>query len=523
MRAILWVPAALLALGAAPALASVGVQEGAAHAEIASDGAPVDVAYSGLETPAQTGDDRLAVVGGIRSVGAGADAPIAPVEEHVELADPELQQPGFVLADEVLGAAYGASPAVPERARVWFAPEGIYLHWDLAPTASLRRPPIASNDSAGPLLWPRDDNTTGLESTAGYDYESVYLHPGLQNGTGAYVDEALWAAGFCWVPDYTEQLLGQPCVSTRMLPIPLGAARSVVPSADVSFHVERLGLYLLVGGDGADSPRSAAGLGAQDASADGAAGLAGIDFPAGGVTLPGSDAGFGAAASALQGNEASGDSGMIDGLVAALPALFRIAVALPPAWYLYHRLERGEILRNPKRASILAQVQAQPGISQQELARALGMQHTLVDYHTRHLVNHGIVTQRRIGGNKCFFPGTVRGNTADVLRNLLQRGRTRDVLEDVAANPRTTLSALAGRVGMTVSSAHWHIARLQGFGLIASAREGRMVRLSVPPEQLAAACDVLPALTLQPAPVQAAEPSLTSEDEEATPMLLPPP
>lgn len=274
----------------------------------------------------------------------------------------------------------------------------------------------------------------------------------------------------------------QRCVTRELLPQPWAALKTSIPNATLTFHVHRFDGAL----GNASTNASSAPLG-HPATVDavhGAPGTvpasqgAGLDRPTdvGGLAEGTSPPAVQPAADsegALRAPAVSQWALVAGPVLSAFVALAAIPIL---AWLLYHRLRREEVFGHPRRAAIVEVVRQRPGLSEREVAAALEMPHSLVDYHARHLANHGALRIRRVAGGKYLFPaGEERAK--DHLAPLIRRGRTRCVLEAICEEPGMTLSALAARVGMSVSSAHWHVGRLQAEGLVASVREGREVRL----------------------------------------------
>ncbi len=147
----------------------------------------------------------------------------------------------------------------------------------------------------------------------------------------------------------------------------------------------------------------------------------------------------------------------------------RLLLLLP----LYSKLERESLLENPARRRILALVEAQPGVRYQQVVRALGRGHGLVDSHLCRLVQAKLVRAHRAAGRVHYF--LPRDATSDRLaRYTSASGPTAQrVLEQVENNSPISSGALAAQLGLARSTVHAHVSRLTRAGLVLSAREGR--------------------------------------------------
>lgn len=69
-----------------------------------------------------------------------------------------------------------------------------------------------------------------------------------------------------------------------------------------------------------------------------------------------------------------------------------------------HRLSLEEAIRHPRRAAILTAVAENPGIQFRELAAALGVSKTPIDYHTHRLIRSGLLRDEKRGQDRHFYP-----------------------------------------------------------------------------------------------------------------------
>jgi predicted transcriptional regulator len=152
-----------------------------------------------------------------------------------------------------------------------------------------------------------------------------------------------------------------------------------------------------------------------------------------------------------------------------------LAAALP-VWALYRRTMPSGAMHHPVREEIVRRVRERPGIHESQLARDMGLGHTHVQYHLRVLTDAGVVEVRRFGGLKCIFELGRHSQTEKALA-MSDRGRTKDLLAIVAAEPGIAQRGLAKKLGMSDSSVKWHLQRLEGAGLVSTERARGMKRV----------------------------------------------
>lgn len=72
------------------------------------------------------------------------------------------------------------------------------------------------------------------------------------------------------------------------------------------------------------------------------------------------------------------------------------------------RLEPEQALQHPRRAEILRQVTANPGLHLSELARRLGCRTSPVGHHITVMKRSGLVDSRKVDGFLRFYPIEVK-------------------------------------------------------------------------------------------------------------------
>lgn len=153
---------------------------------------------------------------------------------------------------------------------------------------------------------------------------------------------------------------------------------------------------------------------------------------------------------------------------------------------LFSRLSPDAIAGHPTRQAILDAVAAQPGIHFQALCRTLGKGRGVVGHHLGKLVDGGRIVAHRQGGFVCYV---VKGQGAGhaVSAAALKAEGAQRLLRELATRPGLSGLELAAATGLSPSTVHYHLRRLESAGLVASMARGRSRALHATPEGLRAA------------------------------------
>lgn len=134
---------------------------------------------------------------------------------------------------------------------------------------------------------------------------------------------------------------------------------------------------------------------------------------------------------------------------------------------LFSRIEDGKVLEHPTRRRIHDAIASEPGIHFQALSRKADIGRGALEHHLRKLAAAGIVTVRRAPGFTCYFlKGTIDRHLLHAAPALRTEG-SRAVLQAVAANPGASSRDLAAALGISPSTASYHLKRLELAGLVA--------------------------------------------------------
>lgn len=166
---------------------------------------------------------------------------------------------------------------------------------------------------------------------------------------------------------------------------------------------------------------------------------------------------------------AVGAGGVAVAGVAAIPFLRREwwrYLAAVPFVGLYTRLRKSELLDHATRERVHALIQARPGIHYSALKEETRLNTGALVHHLRTLERHGLVTSRREGPLRCFYPVGARLPPPPVRLSAVQQ-RILDILEEGPMSQR----ALGERLGMTQQGVSYQIRTLERKGCLVLERE----------------------------------------------------
>ncbi|MEK6976195.1 MAG: winged helix-turn-helix transcriptional regulator [Candidatus Thermoplasmatota archaeon] len=132
---------------------------------------------------------------------------------------------------------------------------------------------------------------------------------------------------------------------------------------------------------------------------------------------------------------------------------------------LFSRVTGTELLEHPQRQKLLGCIEAQPGIHLKELARQTGLAWGQTQHHMAKLVSSGAVIAKPSAGYTCYF---AKGQDRHVMAAaaVLKADGARRLLATVAATTGLSMGQLSRSVGLTESTAHYHLKRLESAGLV---------------------------------------------------------
>ena len=151
--------------------------------------------------------------------------------------------------------------------------------------------------------------------------------------------------------------------------------------------------------------------------------------------------------------------------------------------YLGYRTSRHP-LDNKKRSRIYACIRDHPGIASAEIARITGINRGTIRYHLSRLREAGQISVVHLeGGMGCFRNGDYDKTEKAVCLHL-QNGTRRQIFALLLEKPGIAQSEIAEIVGISRSTAAWHLRRLAADGLVEANRDGRAVCYALTSEAL---------------------------------------
>jgi predicted transcriptional regulator len=144
---------------------------------------------------------------------------------------------------------------------------------------------------------------------------------------------------------------------------------------------------------------------------------------------------------------------------------------------LFSRVTGPKLLEHPARARLVQLVQAEPGVHFQDLVRRSGLPNGTAVHHLHKLADAGLVAARPLGRYTCYFPGPSPDRASLAAAPVTRSDGARRILAELTANPGLSGTDLAVRLGLQASTVTYHVKRLQEAGLVAAARDGRVIRL----------------------------------------------
>jgi predicted transcriptional regulator len=443
-----------------------GTLVGDAGFDISVDGPAAGVAFDDAGTLAP-GDDTATLSEGVQEVRVTWDNAPFDLSAEAGLRGARVEHGFTSLAAEAIEAAFAALPADARLVAVYLGPAGADLEQGSgAPWPVLGGTYLVGGDKPA-MVWP----SLWWDMGWGFDDKGLLLPDAVDEGSGNTLGHQFHTlrivcqgvtvhADFevpgCFAAEATAaSLLPELLLHTELQDASLNLARA---SGD-AVALPRDGATFVTtphAGDSVSEHVVPTGEPALALHGDAPAALAPASMP---EPLP---------AVAGGPSRMAGASPVIVSTMVPL-ALAVLAGLAPLAWALYRRILPNRALAHPVRELILERVRAQPGIHESDLARAVGLRHNHVQYHVRVLEDVGVLETRHFGGLKCIFE-LGKLSPAEKALAMAQRGRSHEVLQLVNAEPGIAQRDLARKLGMTESSAKWHLDRLEQSGVVRTER-----------------------------------------------------
>jgi DNA-binding MarR family transcriptional regulator len=146
-----------------------------------------------------------------------------------------------------------------------------------------------------------------------------------------------------------------------------------------------------------------------------------------------------------------------------------VLVRLLVAWWLYARIDRHDVLKNPARARVFDLIQQNPGIRQRQLMRLSDMAWGTLVHHLRTLQSNGLIRKVPYEGFSCYFPADADSKAALPVA-ALRTPTARWIFEQIQRRPGLTAGQLARERNVHASSISFHVRRLIDAGLLVRTR-----------------------------------------------------
>jgi predicted transcriptional regulator len=203
---------------------------------------------------------------------------------------------------------------------------------------------------------------------------------------------------------------------------------------------------------------------------------------------------------ATQNEPAGGWSAMTQVTSVAAWGAVAVGGAIALAWIvkgalaaLFTRLERGALLEHPVRSRIHDAVQAEPGIHYQELSRRVGVAQGTLRHHLAALERGGVLRAVKGPRHTCYFAAGTTDRHTLTAAPLLRSDGARRVLLHAHAAPGLGTNELAAALGMSASTVHTHLKRLEAAGVVAGGDEAGRRSWRVVQPQVAQWAQLVPA------------------------------
>ncbi|UCE36525.1 MAG: winged helix-turn-helix transcriptional regulator [Thermoplasmata archaeon] len=137
--------------------------------------------------------------------------------------------------------------------------------------------------------------------------------------------------------------------------------------------------------------------------------------------------------------------------------------------------KKGEesLLLNPTRLVIFQYLCKNPCSKLRVIARTLDLAVPTVDWHLKKMTEKGLVTTKKVGKNRIYYPAEmIESEDIEVLA-LLSGDKARFICDTIAANPGITQKKLCKKLGMYQQECGWYTSKLTEYAIINCIRDGK--------------------------------------------------
>lgn len=143
--------------------------------------------------------------------------------------------------------------------------------------------------------------------------------------------------------------------------------------------------------------------------------------------------------------------------------------------------KKGEesLLMNSTRLEIFQFLCKNPCSKLRVIAKELELAVPTADWHLRKMTEKGLVTGKKVGKNKVFYPAEMIDPEDVEVLTLLGGDKAKIICSEVAANPGITQSELGKRLGMYQQEVGWYTSKLTEKGVLSKVIDGRFRRFYI--------------------------------------------
>ncbi len=131
---------------------------------------------------------------------------------------------------------------------------------------------------------------------------------------------------------------------------------------------------------------------------------------------------------------------------------------------------------NKRTELILDFIKENPGLSFNELSRRLALAKGDLQYHIQRLEKQGLVTSKRSGLRKHYFPRGIFDEREKDILSLLSSENVRGIIMYIIANPGATQKELCSELGLSPPTVNYYIGKLRELNLVRSIKDGKFVK-----------------------------------------------
>ncbi|WP_297070806.1 winged helix-turn-helix transcriptional regulator [Thermococcus sp.] len=131
---------------------------------------------------------------------------------------------------------------------------------------------------------------------------------------------------------------------------------------------------------------------------------------------------------------------------------------------------------NERTKLVLGFIKENPGLNFNEISRRLGLAKGDLQYHLHRLEKLGMITSRKGGLKRHYFPTGIFSEREKDILALLSSENVRGIIMYMIAKPGVTQKELCEELGLSPPTVNYYIGKLQELGLVQSMRDGKFVK-----------------------------------------------